>query len=221
MKESPSDPAYGRTNWRRFAVSIGVPLAVAAGLVVALEQGALAASFQVSGQNFKLSADHLHGDGFTQYTDILPQASGADGQGQKITAISGINSAWMSNLCQTVAGPSPFGGKVVMRIEAGKGDQESDHVTASNLLIGMSDLRGDTTFKTIQIGIADGSMDRDGATTHGHDPAGFGQQAATVDIDHLQQTATYTSAGEFNLKGMRLHLYVGNDAASHECFPDN
>ena len=117
MKESPSDPAYGRTNWRRFAVSIGVPLAVAAGLVLALEQGALAANFQISGSNFKLSADHLHGDGFTQYVDLLPTAKGADGAGKKVTAMSGINSAWMSNLCQTVKAPSPFGGDVVMRIE--------------------------------------------------------------------------------------------------------
>jgi hypothetical protein len=221
VKESPSDPAYGRTNWRRFAVSIGVPLAVAAGLLVALEQGALAASFQVSGTDFKLSADHLHGDGFTQYTDALPQAKGADGAGQKITAISGIHSAWMTNLCQTVAAPSPFGGKVVMRIEAGKGPAKEDRVTADDLLIGMSDLQGETTFKGIQIGVADGSLDKDAAATHGHDPAGFGQQADSVDIDGLRQTATYTSAGRFQLTHMKLHLFVGSDAAGHECFPND
>jgi hypothetical protein len=220
VKESPSDPAYGRTNWRRFAVSIGVPLAVAAGLVLALEQGALAANFQVSGQNFKLSADHLHGDGFTQYTDALPTATNADGAGLKINAMSGINSAWMSNLCQTVAAPSPFGGKVVMRIEAGKGPDKEDHVTASHLLIGMSDLQGDTTFEGIQIGVADGSLDKDGVSTHGSQASGFGQQATSVDIDGLKQTATFTQAGEFKLTGMKLHLYVGGDATSHECFPD-
>jgi uncharacterized protein DUF6230 len=220
VKESPSDPAYGRTNWRRFAVSIGVPLAVAAGLVVALEQGAIAASFQVSGQDFKLSADHLHGDGFTQYSDFLPQASGADAQGQKVTAISGIDTAWMTNLCQTVHAPTPFG-DVVMRIEAGQGKTEADRVTASHLLIGMSDLQGEADFKDIQIGVADGSLDRDKFDTHGHDPAGFGQQAKTVDIDQLRQTATYTSAGDFKLTHMKLHLYVGSDAAGHECFPDD
>lgn len=224
MKESPSDPSYGRTNWRRFAVSIGVPLAVAAGLVIALEEGAIAASFQVSGQDFKLSASHLHGDGFTQYTDGLPTANHADGNGVKINAMSGISSAWISDLCQTVAGPSPFGGKIVMRIEAGQGglaEKDKDkRVTADHLLIGMSDLQGDATFQGIQIGVADGSLDKDGVATHGSQPGGFGQQADQVDIDHLKQTATYTSAGTFKLTGMKLHLYVGGDAASHECFPD-
>ncbi|MEV6851335.1 DUF6230 family protein [Actinoplanes sp. NPDC051411] len=195
-----------------------MPLAVAAGLVVALEQGAIAASFQVSGQDFKLSADHLHGDGFTQYTDLLPQTNGADGHGQKITAMSGIGNAEITNLCQTVRAPSPFGGDVVMRIEAGKGPNKEDHVTADHLLIGMSDLKGDTTFHTIQIGVDSSTMNVDGAAAHGQ-VGGFGQQANSVDIDHLQQTATYTSAGTFTLKGMHLHLYVGGDAAGHECFP--
>jgi hypothetical protein len=218
VKESRSDPAYGRTNWRRFAVSIGVPLAVAAGLVVALEQGAIAASFQVSGQDFKLSADHLHGDGFTQYTDVLSQTTKGDVPGHKVTAMSGIGNAEITNMCQTVKGPSPFGGDVVMRIEAGKGPNKEDHVTADHLLIGMSDLKGDTTFHTIQIGVDSSTMNVDDAATHGQ-VGGFGQQANSVDIDHLQQTATYTSAGNFKLTGMHLHLYVGSDAASHECFP--
>jgi hypothetical protein len=221
VKESPSDPAYGRTNWRRFAVSIGVPLAVAAGLVLALEQGALAANFQVSGTSFKLSAKHLHGDGFTQYTDALPTATGADGAGLKINAMSGIQSASINNLCQTVAAPSPFGGKVVMRIDAGQGSDDKAHnVGASDLLIGMSDLQGDADFKGIQIGVADGSLDKDGRTTHGQQASGFGQQADSVDIYGLKQTATFTSAGEFKLTGMKLHLYVGGDSTSHECFPD-
>jgi hypothetical protein len=219
VKESPSDPSYGRTNWRRFAVSIGVPLAVAAGLVIALEQGAIAASFQVSGQDFKLSADHLHGDGFTQYTDVLSQTTKGDVPGHKVTAISGIGSADISNLCQTVKGPSPFGGDVVMRIEAGQGSNPADHVKADHLLIGMSDLQGDATFKAIQIGLDSSTMTADGNDTHGQ-VGGFGQQANTVDIDHLRQTATYTSAGTFKLTGMHLHLYVGKDAASHECFGD-
>jgi hypothetical protein len=114
VKESPSDPAYGRTNWRKFAVSIGVPLAVAAGLVLALEQGALAASFTVSGSSFKLSADDLNGTGFTQYAGALSNA-----KGPYIAAMSGIKSADLTKLCQTVDAPSPLGGDIVMRIDAG------------------------------------------------------------------------------------------------------
>jgi hypothetical protein len=223
VKESPGDPAYGRTNWRRFAVSIGVPLAVAAGLVIALEQGALAASFQISGSDFKLSASNLDGTGFTQYSGALPSATNAQLQGNKVEALSGIKDAYITDLCQTVAAknlPIP----VVMRIDAGNAKPATDDtkVHATGLLIGMTDLQGDATFTNIQIGVADGSLDQDGSTApHGSDPAGFGQQAEKVNIDHLRQTAQYTSAGSFRLTGMKLHLYVGGDASSHECFGDS
>jgi hypothetical protein len=219
VKESPSDPAYGRTNWRKFAVTVGVPLAVAAGLVVALEQGAIAASFQVSGQDFKLSADELKGNGFTQYSSGMPAASNTDGPGTKIMAMSGIHDATITKLCQTVAANSPFGGKIVMRIDAGNGTTPETQVQATNLLIGMSDLQGDATFGNIQIGVNDTSLSADGQDPESHgQTGGFGQQAKTVDIKNLKQTASYTSAGTFTLNGMHLHLYVGGDAAGKECF---
>lgn len=221
MKESPSDPAYGRTNWRRFAVSIGVPLAVAAGLVVALEQGALAASFQISGSDFKLSATELDGTGFTQYASGMPSATNTDGPGTKIEAMSGIQDAYITKLCQTVAAPSPFGGKIVMRIDAGDGTTKETKVHAHDLLIGMTDLQGNATFGNIQIGVNSTSMDADGRPPASHGTnGGFGQQADTVDIKGLKQTAQYTSAGTFTLNGMHLHLFVGGDSSDHECFQD-
>jgi len=218
VKESPSDPAYGRTNWRRFAVSIGVPLAVAAGLVVALEQGALAASFQISGQDFKLSATELDGTGFTQYASGMPSATNTDAPGTKIEAMSGIQDAYITKLCQTVYAPTPI--PVVMRIDAGDGTTKETKVHATDLLIGMSDLQGNATFGGIQIGVNDTSLTKDGRDPESHGTAGgFGQQADTVNIKGLKQTAQYTSAGTFTLNGMHLHLYVGKGASDHECFP--
>ncbi len=226
MKESPSDPAYGRTNWRKFAVSIGVPLAVAAGLVIALEQGAIAASFAVSGQSFKLSADELNGKGFTQYSDAIPQTANSDGgSGRKVTAISGIDSATITTLCQTVTAKTPLG-DVVMRIDAGKPDpnadaatQEAQKVKADHLLIGMSDLQGDATFTNIQIGVDAKNMGAPAVPdSAGPASGGFGQQSDAIDIKKLKQTATYTSAGTFTLNGMHLHLYVGSKATDNECF---
>jgi hypothetical protein len=214
VKESPSDPSYGRTNWRRFAVSVGVPLAVAAGLVVALEQGAIAASFQISGSDFKLSATQLRGTGFTQYAGTMDTASGANApNGQKFEALSGIADAHITKLCQTVAA-----GPVVLRIDAGDGNNDDTTVHATQLQIAMSDLQGNAEFDHIQIGVADGSLSKDGFDKHGDVPAGFGQQADSVTINNLRQTAQYTSAGKFTLPGMKLHLYVGQDASNKECF---
>src|SRR3712207_5624641 len=60
----------GGTRWKRFAVVMVPSVAAAACVGVGLAQGALAASFSVSGQQFKVSAGHLHGEGFAQYGGI-------------------------------------------------------------------------------------------------------------------------------------------------------
>ena len=98
MKDAQGDPAYGRTNWRRFAVAVGVPTVVAGGLVFGLANGAFAASLTVSGQAFKIKADTLVGDGFAQYSDLHTTVNG-----QPIpVAVSGIKHATLYNLCQSV-----------------------------------------------------------------------------------------------------------------------
>jgi hypothetical protein len=209
LKDAQGDPAYGRTNWRRFAIAAGVPAVVATGLVVGVATGALAASFSVSGSQFKLSADKLDGTGFTQYSGTLPTEKVQASTGQKyvIAAKSGIGAATITNLCQTVAV-----GPVVLRIEAGK--DPDNPVKAEDLLIGMSELSGDAEFTNIDIGQDASTLDKDGLSEHG-DVGGFGQQADKVVINNLHQVAYSTSASTFKLTGMSLKLYVGN---GKECF---
>ena len=60
----------GGTRWKRFAVVMVPSVAATAAIGVALAQGALAASFSVSGQSFKVTADRLDGAGFSQYGAI-------------------------------------------------------------------------------------------------------------------------------------------------------
>lgn len=208
MEEAHSAPAYGRTNWRRFAVAVGLPTVVAGGLVLALAEGALAANFTVSGKQFKLSAATLVGNGFTQYTGELPtNDEKAHPDGEITAAMSGINKADLWNLCQSVAV-----GPVTLRIEAGKDQKNPVH--AENLLIGMSTLGGNATFEDIQIGLDASTLDRDGAESHG-DPLAFGQQARKVTIKNLRQEAYYTSASTFVLSGMSLKLHLSGE---HECY---
>ncbi|HWS35405.1 MAG TPA: DUF6230 family protein [Actinoplanes sp.] len=204
MEETQS----GRTDWRRFAVAVGVPAIVAGGLVLALAEGALAANFTVSGKPFKLSADKLAGEGFTQYQSDLSTADEKAGPDGTIpAAMSGIRSADLWGLCQSVAV-----GPVTLRIEAG---DDPDHpVHADNLLIGMSSLGGNATFEDIQIGLDASTLTGDGAESHG-EALSFGQQARTVTIENLRQEAYYTSASTFTLNGMSLTLHLGG---SHECY---
>ena len=209
MKDAQGDPAYGRTNWRRFAVAVGVPTVVAGGLVVALANGALAASFSVSGSQFKLSADKLVGQGFTQYSGTQTSVVDQTQTGGKyvVEAMSGIQHADIYGLCQSVAA-----GPVVLRIEAGGGATPAH---ADDLLIGMSELSGDATFSNISIGQDASTLTADGASTHGA-AGGFGQQASDVTILGLKQKAWSTTASTFKLTGMSLKLYVGD--TSKECY---
>jgi hypothetical protein len=210
VKDAQDAPAYGRTNWRRFALAAVIPAVAAVGVMAGVAQGAIPASFVVSGTPFKLSANKLDGQGFTQYSGVthtkIPNK--VTGTTTLPLAVSGIKSADIYNLCQTVAV-----GPIVLRIEAGTDANNPAH--ADDLLIGMSDLRGTATFGGIDIGMDASELSKDQAKGEHGDAGGFGQQADTVVIDNLQQTAYTTSASTFRLTNMNLKLSVGN---GKECF---
>lgn len=199
----PLETTRGKTRWRRFA-ALTLPALAAAGFIVfGMANGAIAASFAVSGQTFKVSADKLVGDGFVQYGGAVQDGNGA---GHPV-AVSGISKATLTNLCQSVKVP---GAPVVLTINAGGGDKPA---RATNLLLDVTELNGDATFTNIEIG-------RDASTLNkgpGKGAAGsFGQQADRVVIKDLKQVAWSTTAGTFTLTGLRLKVNVGADAK--ECF---
>src|SRR5690242_12234313 len=107
----------GGTRWKRFAVVMVPSVAATAAIGVALAQGALAASFSVSGQSFKVSADELHGKGFSQYGAI---DVGKDPKNDShAVAVSAFNSATIQNMCQSVVTPGiPFLGSVTLQLKA-------------------------------------------------------------------------------------------------------
>ncbi|MFG1604681.1 DUF6230 family protein [Actinoplanes sp. NPDC049265] len=196
----------GRTNWRRFALAAGVPVVAAGGLLVMMSQGALAASFAVSGQDFKISADRLDGTGFSQYGGVVKDASGK----QIPVSMSGIANAELTNLCQSVhVKDSP------MSLTITAGTEKGQPAEATNLLIGMKDLSGDATFTNINIGQDAGTLTKGGADAKG-ETGSFGQQSDKILIDGLKQTAVSTTAGTFKLTGLNLKLNFGS--APKECF---
>ena len=115
-----------------------------------------------------------------------------------------------SDLCQSVAQPTPIG-TIVLKLTAGDGGTPAH---ADHLLIDMTQLSGDATFSNINIGQDASTLDADNFSTHGA-AGGFGQQASHVTITGLQQVAYSTTASTFKLTGMSLKLYVGNGT---ECF---
>jgi hypothetical protein len=206
VTDAQGEAAYGRTDWRRFAVAVGVPAVVAGGMLFGMAQGAFAASFAVSGQAFKISATRLEGEGFAQYGQAVKDAKGKEIP----VAMSGIKNAKLYNLCQSVR---VEGSPISLTINAG-GDPKNPAL-ATDLLIGMKDLGGDAVFENINIGQDASTLTRGGAEAHGAVGA-FGQQASDITITNLRQTAVSTSAGTFTLNGLSLKLNVGSKPK--ECF---
>ncbi|MGV9938436.1 DUF6230 family protein [Streptomyces sp. NPDC003401] len=184
-------------------------VAATACIGVALAQGALAASFSVSGQSFKVTADKLVGTGFSQYGAI---DSGYTLDGKKTAhpvAVSGFKSASITNMCQSVVTPNiPLLGSVSLTLKAGGGDTP---VQAENLFIDVEDLAADATFKNIDIGVAakdlkKGPGIKDGDTAN---PFGFAQEAESAVLTDVKQTAWATTAGTFKLSGLKMSLSTG------------
>src|SRR5690242_10908505 len=99
-------PVSGRTNWRRFTVMGLTSLAIAAVILVGTGEGALGASFAVSGQQFKVSADQLDGTGFVNYGWIDAHA---DGSAEPV-AVASMRHATMRHMCQSVLTSLPIVG---------------------------------------------------------------------------------------------------------------
>jgi len=212
VKDSNGNLVQGRTRWRRFAAVV-IPAAIAAGgLMTGVAQGAVPVALHVSGQSFKISADSLHGEGFTQYGSVvILQKKDANGNTIQIpVAASGIKSADIANLCQSVV---VVPGHLSLVIRAGRGD---DKVHADNLLIGMDALAGDATFHGMNIGTDASALSKDGMGDHGQLGA-FGQEADSVDILGLKQRAYSTSAGTFKLSGLSMKV----DLTGYECFANS
>jgi hypothetical protein len=204
----------GGTRWKRFAVVMVPSVAATAAIGVALAQGALAASFSVSGQQFKVTADQLEGDGFAQYGAV---DSGYTLDGQKTAhpvAVSAFNSATIKGLCQSVVTPNiPIIGNVSLILKAGGGDKP---VEASKLYIDLDDLSADATFTNIDIGVAAKDASKGPGIKSGDtaNPYGFAQQADHASLTGVKQTAWATTAGTFKLSGLKMSVQTG----THECY---
>ena len=206
-----SEQTRGGTRWKRFGVVMVPSIAATALIGVALAKGALAASFSVSGQDFKVTAAHLHGTGFLQYGAVDVEH---DGKNQPV-AVSAFKNASITDLCQSVVVPVPMFGDVSMVLRAGGG---SSPVEAKDLYIDLTDLQADAVFHNINIGVAAADADKDGAQMKGDgehaDGGSFAQEATSADLDNVKQTAWATSAGTFQLNGLSMHVSAGD----HECF---
>ncbi|MER7989834.1 DUF6230 family protein [Streptomyces noursei] len=205
MKDAHGRHVTGRISWRRFAVLTVPAVAGTAALGIALANGALAASFAVSGQQFKVSADSLTGDGFAQYGSV-----DANARGDLLpVAVTAIKSAELHHLCQSVVTHLPVLGDISLYLTAGN----STPVRATDLFVDATQLSGDASFHHIEIGRDASTLTKGPADAQGLQDL-FAQQADDVSINHLRQTAWATNAGTFRLSGLSMKISKG----TKECF---
>jgi len=199
-------PPGGRTSWKRFSALFAGGAACATAVLIGISDGALASSFLVSGQQFKVSADRLEGTGFVNYGWIDQHAGGS----AEPVAVSGIKQATLHNMCQSVVTSLPIVGDVTLKLTAGTADTP---VTASDLVIDMAQMQGDADFTNIQIGHDASALNKGPTGAQGLQGL-FGQQADRVVITDLRQVAWAANAGRFRLNGLRMALTDGKS----ECF---
>lgn len=217
MKDAQGNVMFGRIRWRRFAAVLVPAVAAASLLVAGIANGAIPASFAVSGSTFKVKAAELDGTGFVQYGGFAQEKGGRMIPGTNIpdptdpknhpVAVSGISQASLTNMCQSVVVP---GTSISLVIHAGNNGTPA---TASDLMIDLTQLNGDAEFGNITIGQDASTLDKGPKGAQGL-PGFFGQQADTVKITNLTQIAWSTSAGTFNLNGLDLHVSLNKE----ECF---
>jgi hypothetical protein len=204
VKDAQSGPVQGRVRWRRFAAVLLPATVATAALMGGIANGAVPAQFSVSGQTFRVTAAELDGQNFSQYGGVT--------EGTNVpVAVSYIGHARLKNLCQSVEVPGT-GGKVGLVIKAGWSDKEERQVDATDLIIEMDNLSGDANFGGINIGRDASQMAGTQGRKHPVQAGAFGQEAKTVFITDLKQTARSTAAGTFNLRGLDLSVKAGNVA---------
>ncbi|MFC5802319.1 DUF6230 family protein [Streptomyces formicae] len=203
----------GRTRWKRFALVMVPGLAATAALGIAMAQGALAASFLISGRTFQLSADRMAVRGLSIYSmvdrtregDLVP------------VSVFGAEHVKIDGLCQSVVVPIPVLGPYTLRLT---GAQDKGRAEASDIFIDSTSLAADQADLTdIGIGVAAGSL-TDGPVnpgdrkSHFFDPDGVAQQAEKVVLIDPQFEAVAISAATFSVPDLDVKVRQGR----HECF---
>jgi hypothetical protein len=197
--------SQGRTRWARFAGVLAVALACAAALITGLSQGALAASFAVSGGMFQVSADKLVGEGFVMYGDVDRGTGEAH-----VVAVGAFRTATLDNFCQSVFLPKvPLVGDMTLVLTSGG----PGGMASTDIILGIASLTGDLTLTDTQIGIDAAQLSKGPDAANGR-AGSFGLQASTATIGQLRQTAWSTNAQTLRLKNLALSLRSGKN----ECF---
>jgi hypothetical protein len=212
-----SSQVRGGTRWKRFALVMVPSIAATAVVGVGLAQGALAASFAVSGQDFKVTTDKLDGTNLIQYGSV---ANGHDlktgAEAHHPVTISGFSHAEITNMCQSLVTPTPLG-NITMKLQTGT--KPGKPAVADNIYLDVAELDADAEFTKLDIGVAVGDASNPTKPQAGTvaSPYAFSQRAEKAVLTNVKQKAWATTAGTFKLPDLKLRLLGGDQP----CYQDS
>lgn len=189
----------GHTRWRRFSAVMVLGALGTGGLMFGMSQGALAASFAVSGTTFKINADKLDGKGLVLYGGEVKSAAGG-----KAVATMGVRTAAIDNFCTAfVVRKLPILGEVSVKLTSPGG------VDGDNLLLDVGELNSGTLKLTgARMGV-DASKLEGGPTDAGGVAGSTGVDASGVSATGLKGDTWALTAGTISARGVNLSARQG------------
>ncbi|MFD4867834.1 DUF6230 family protein [Streptomyces sp. NPDC058412] len=202
-----------RTRWKRFAAVLVPSVVAAAALVLSMAQGAFAASFFISGDQFRISVDTLRAKGLSLYgmVDVTRR-------GKPVPVIvTGARSVEITGLCQSVLIPIPVFGPFTLLLTGGG---QGNPATATNAFLDAEVLAAsNATMDNVDIGVAAGSLTT-GKVNPGDEnskffaPNAIALQGTSATLTDVRATGVAANMGSITLPGMKASLQRGD----HQCF---
>ncbi|UGY94478.1 DUF6230 family protein [Streptomyces gobiensis] len=198
-ESSRATAGTGRTHWKRSAVMFVPGVACVGAVVIAIAQGAMAASFAVSGKNFKVSADEITGEGISSF----PAAVGKkDGKGGEAVLLAGIKSGTAKGVCLSMQQKLPLVGEVSLLVKSG--DQKP--VKGENIVVNADALTSSGGRVTgVEAGRDAATLTKAPGVTG--PPGLFGVQADTAVARDVRSTAWATNGGSLTLSKVDIALH--------------
>jgi Family of unknown function (DUF6230) len=194
-------------RWPLFAIVLTLSLAVSAALFVAVAQGVLAASFLISNQEFKETAERVESFGVIQYGAVDTRYDGTNVP----VSVTGTRLSRVTGVCQSVvARDVPFVGTFTVKLNA-------ERVTARDSYRDVvQSIDGTVTAENPNNGIAAGASRKGPGIKEGDkaDPGSSAQEADSIVVTDSKQILVAVSARITQISGSSLRFYKG----VNECF---
>jgi Family of unknown function (DUF6230) len=203
--DGTSPSGEGRTHWKRSAMMFVPCVAAVGALGIALAEGAVAASFAVSGTAFKVSASEVTAQGVSSF----PSSIGSSANDAKPVLLAAVKDGTVSDVCVSLKQKLPLVGEISMLVHSGA----DKPLAGSDLVVNADALTGAGGKVTgVQAG-RDASILTGAPGVTG--PKGvFGVQADTAVAHDVESTAYSANGGTLTLEKLDIEF----SRSGKQCF---